>query len=58
MMGRPEVDRIDRFVQETLRPLIVAASAPVDIAAWHVPGEPRGARCGYESLERCRQVGA
>lgn len=39
-MGRYEVDRLDRFIQETLRPLTVAATAPVDIAAWHVPGEP------------------
>ncbi|CAN3702511.1 hypothetical protein MMX123_02535 [Microbacterium sp. MM2322] len=39
-MTAPVSDRIDRFVQETLRPLVVAASAPVDISAWRVPGEP------------------
>lgn len=33
-------DRVDRFVAESLRPLVVAASAPVDITAWRVPGEP------------------
>jgi alpha-mannosidase len=39
-MSRPVADRLDRFVRETLRPLRVAASAPVAIAAWPAPGEP------------------
>ncbi|MFV9425348.1 alpha-mannosidase [Microbacterium sp. S1037] len=39
-MRLPVADRLDRFVRERLRPLRVEASAPVDIAAWPVPGEP------------------
>ncbi|WP_378144290.1 alpha-mannosidase [Cnuibacter sp. UC19_7] len=39
-MSRPIADRVDRFVHESLLPLRVTASRPVDITAWPAPGEP------------------
>lgn len=39
-MTKTMIDRVARFVEETLRPLRVTESCPVQITAWHAPGEP------------------
>ena len=33
-------DRVERVLRERLRPARYAATAPLDVAAWTVPGEP------------------
>ncbi len=32
--------RLDRVLAERIRPAVYAATAPVELTAWHVPGEP------------------
>ena len=50
--------RLDRVLRERIRPAVHGATVPLEVAAWHVPGEPVPVAEGLAAEYRRFEVGA
>src|SRR3984957_12748685 len=49
--------RLDRVLRERIRPAVYGATVPLEVAAWHVPGEPVPPAEGLAAEYRPAEVG-
>ena len=49
--------RLDRVLRERIRPAVYGATVPLQVAAWHVPGEPVPPAEGLAAEYRPAEVG-